>query len=285
MKVVIAVDWSEQAFAAVREVFELYAPQEVVLVHAVDLGIFRHPVVAQVANLQGYGEFRRAMLDAGRQLMERMSALVPPGTPSVRKVYDLARPAELVLDTARDVVPDLIAIGARGRGPMSELVLGSVSHRVLMHTTCPTLIVKGEARPLKRVLVAVEGTEDAQRIRTWLIDHPFRAPVELVVTTVIESPHLTDPASILVFESWTESAKRYAEDLVKTTAAALVNDHYTVTTQILNGDPAGMLAAQGEACDLLIVGSHGRTGADRFLLGSVSHSITHRSTRPVLIVR
>lgn len=58
-----------------------------------------------------------------------------------------------------------------------------------------------------------------------------------------------------------------------------------VSTQILNGDPAGMLAEHGNACDLLIVGSHGRTGADRFLLGSVSHSATHRSIRSVLVVR
>ncbi len=286
MKVVIAVDWSEQAFAAVREVFELYAPQEVVLAHAVDLGIVRYPVVAQAANLQGYGEFRRAMLDAGRQLMERMSDLVPPSTPSVRKVYDLARPAVFVLDTVRGVAPDLIAVGARGRGPVSELALGSVSHRILMHATCPTLIVKGEARPLKRVLVAVEGTEDAQRIRTWLIDHPFRTPVELVVTTVIEPLPLTEPTGALAFASWAESAGQYAEDLVKTTAAALADHHsYTVTTQILSGDPAGMIATLGDAFDLLVVGSHGRTGADRFLLGSVSHSITHRSTRPVLVVR
>ncbi len=285
MKIVIGVDWSEQAFAAVREVFALYAPQEVVLVHGVDLGLFRHPVVAEAANLQGYGEFRQAMLDAGRHLMEQVVALIPPSTPSVRTIYDFARPAALLLDTARTAAPDLIAVGARGRGPVSELVLGSVSHRILMHATCPTLIVKGEARPLTRILVAVEGTEDAQRIQTWLIAHPFRTPVELVVTTVIEQPHLTDPASILVFESWAESARQYAEDLVKATATALADHQYTVTTQILNGDPAGMIAAQGEAFDLLVVGSHGRTGADRFLLGSVSHSITHRSTRPVLVVR
>ncbi len=285
MKIVIGIDWSEQAFAAVREVFALYAPHEVVLVHGIDLSIFRHPVMAQAANLQGYEEFRRAMQDAGRQLIERTSALVPSDTPSVRKIYDFARPAAFLLDAARKVNPDLIAVGARGRGPVSELLLGSVSHRILMHSTCPTLIVKGEARPPKRVLVAVEGTEDAQRIRTWLINHPFRTPTELVVTTVIEQPHLTDPASIFVFDSWAESASQYAEDLVKTTAAALADHQYTVTTQILNGDPASVIAAQGEAFDLLVVGSHGRTGADRFLLGSVSHSITHRSIRPVLVVR
>ncbi len=285
MRIVIGVDWSEPAFSAVREVCELYAPQEVILVHAVDLGIFRHPVVAQAANLQGYGEFRRAMLEAGQQLMERTSVLVPPDIPCVRKIYDVARPAAFLLDTARKVDPDLIAVGARGRGPLSELVLGSVSHRILMHGTCSTLIVKGEARPPKRVLVGVEGTEDAQRIVTWLSDHQFRTPVELVVTTVIEPPPPADPAGLLVFQSWTESATRYAEDLVKTTAAALANRHDTVSTQILNGDPAGMLAEHGHACDLLIVGSHGRTGADRFLLGSVSHSVTHRSIRSVLVVR
>ena len=53
MRVLIALDWSEQAFAAVREVSYLYDLQEVVLVHGIDLGMFQYPIVAEVSSMQG----------------------------------------------------------------------------------------------------------------------------------------------------------------------------------------------------------------------------------------
>ena len=57
MRMVIGVEWSEEAFAAVQQATTLYLPQEVTFAHGVDLGIFQHPIVAEVANLQGYDEF------------------------------------------------------------------------------------------------------------------------------------------------------------------------------------------------------------------------------------
>ena len=53
MRVVIGVDWSDQAFAAVTQTFHLYHPTDIVLVHGVDLGFFEYPIVAEAANMQG----------------------------------------------------------------------------------------------------------------------------------------------------------------------------------------------------------------------------------------
>ena len=78
MRVLIALDWSEQAFAAVREVSYLYDLQEVVLVHGIDLGMFQYPIVAEVSNMQGYDEFRQAMERAGQQLLDHTATLLPP---------------------------------------------------------------------------------------------------------------------------------------------------------------------------------------------------------------
>jgi nucleotide-binding universal stress UspA family protein len=48
-------------------------------------------------------------------------------------------PADAILEHAEDAL--LIVIGQRGRGPVSSLVLGSVSHHVLQHARCPVLVV------------------------------------------------------------------------------------------------------------------------------------------------
>jgi nucleotide-binding universal stress UspA family protein len=285
MRVVIGVDWSDLAFAAVTQTFHLYHPSDVTLVHGVDLGFFEHPILAGAANVQGYDEFRNSMIDAGRQLLERTASMLPPDIKSVRKVNEIGSPAQVILDSADNVSADLVVVGARGRGRLSEVVLGSVSHRVLMHGSRPTLIVRGSARSIQRVLVAVQGPEDADRITHWLTQHPFAAPVELCVLNVVVPVGLDDPYDPLGAKAWWDGAERYAEDFVKSTAAKLLDSRYTVSTKVAVGNPAATLAEQATKADLVVVASHGRKGISRFLMGSVSHAVVHHATCPVLVLR
>jgi nucleotide-binding universal stress UspA family protein len=285
MRIAIGLDWSDQAFTAVTQTFHAYRPTDVTLVHGVDLGVFEHPIVAQAANLQGYDEFRNAMIEAGRQLLDRAAAMIPSEVGNVRRVSEIGSPAQIILNAAQTVAADLIVVGARGRSRVTEVVLGSVSHRVLMHASCSTLIVKGDARPIQRVLVAIEGREDAGRIQQWLLMNPFKNPVALSILTVVQSLQMADPASIVGYQAWSDTAMRYAEDLVKEMGAKLMGSQYTVSTRALAGEPAAMVAEQAKAMDLVVVASHGRKGVARFLLGSVSHSIVHHVTCPILVVR
>ena len=285
MKVVIGVDWSEQAFATVQQVLHLYHPTELTLVHGVDLGIFGYPIVAQAANLQGYDDFRKTLIDAGNQVLARSANMVPFDSESIKQVNEIGRPAELILNQADAVGADLVAVGARGQSRVAELVLGSISHRVLMHATRPTLIVKGTARPIQRVLVAVEGREDAKRIKEWLLVHPFANPVELRVLNVVVPIRVADPYNMGGFESWSATLNSYAEDLVKTVGAELMGSRYTISTRVVTGEVATTVAEQAKEMDLVVVASHGRKGLERFLLGSTSHAIVHHVHCPILVIR
>lgn len=285
MKIVVGVDWSEQAFATVQQVLHLYRPTELTLVHGVDLGIFQYPIVAQAANLQGYDDFRTALVDAGRQVLARTANMLPFDSEAISQVNEIGSPADIILKTAEKVGADLVAVGARGQNRMAELLLGSVSHRVLLHATRPTLIVKEVARPIQRVLVAVEGREDAERIKQWLMVFPFANPVELCVLSVVAPIRLAEPYNVVGYESWTESAKSYAEDLVNTVGAELTGSRYTISTRVVTGEVAAAVAEQAAGMDLVVVASHGRKGVERFLLGSASHAIVHRVICPILVVR
>jgi nucleotide-binding universal stress UspA family protein len=282
---VIGVDWSDETFAAVQQVLYLYRPKEVALVHGVDLGILHYPIVAEAANFQGYDEFRNALIDAGHQVLERTAGMVPSDAGGITKIHEIGNPAQVILDAAQSTGADLIAVGSHGHSRVAEFVLGSVSHRVLMHATRPTLLVKGPARPVQRVLVAIEGREDADRIKEWLLVHPFANPVELCILSVVVLLRMADPYNILGVEAWSEKSKTYAEDLVKTVGAELMGSRYTISTRVATGDVASTVAEQATDMDLVVVASHGRKGLDRFLLGSVSHTIVHRVACPILVVR
>ena len=285
MRVVIGIDWSDQAFAAVSQTFQLYHPTDVTLVHGVELGILEHPVVAQAGNVQGYDDFRHAMVESGSQLLERAAAMVPAEVASIRKVNEIGSPAQLILDSVKNLAADLVVVGVRGRSRLSEVVLGSVSHRVLLHGTRPTLIVRGAARKVQRVLVAVEDRDDADQIAKWLTQHPFADPTELCVLQALVPIGVNDPYDALGTETWWEGAERYADELVKSTAGKLLNPHYTVSTKVATGDPAALIEQEAKAMDLVVVTSHGRKGISRFLLGSVSHAVVHHVTCPVLVLK
>jgi len=285
MRIVAGVDWSDEAFAAVEQIGLLYRPDDVVLVHGVDLGMFQSPIVAGAVNLQGYDDFRQAMIDAGRQAVERCRTLLPAETPSIRTLCEVQHPAAFILDSAAAVKADLIAMGTHDHSRMTEVFAGSISHRILLHATVPTLIVKGKARPVARVLMAVEGREDAIRLHTWLTSHPFKNPVAVTILSVVPSLHISDPRLMAGLEGLSEQSKRHAEQVVNDTAHALASPHFTVSIDVRLGDPVTTVCELGNSHDLIVVGSHGRKGLDRFLLGSVSHGIVHRAGCSVLVVR
>ena len=285
MRIVVGVDWSDEAFAAVQQIGLLYRPDDVVLVHGVDLGMFQSPIVAGATNLQGYDEFRQAMIDAGRKAIERCRTLLPAEIPSVRTLCEVQHPAAFILDSAAAVKADLIAMGTHDHSRVTEVFAGSVSHRILLHATVPTLIVKGKFRPVTRVLMAVEGREDAIRLRTWLTTYPFKNPVAVTILSVVPSLAMVEPHLMVKFKSWSEEQYRQAQQVVNDTAQALAGPQFNVTTDVRMGDPVTTVCDAGNNHDLIVVGSHGRKGFDRFLLGSVSHGIVHRAGRSVLVVR
>lgn len=285
MRILVAVDWSDETFAAVQTIGRIYCPDELALIHAVDVTPFESPVFAPHIAKEAYADVRDAMVQAGEQLLEQTAALAPAGVKSTRRLCELGAPADVILDAARAAAADLLVLGTRSRGRIAELVLGSVSHRVLLHAPCSTLIVKKPLESLRSALVAVEGPEDAAQIRDWLHAHPFAKPIELKVLHVLPNLHFGDPATELSYASWVEQAEQPARRFLDELKASFQGDRYPVTTQVITGFPAQALAEASQECDLVIVGSHGRSGLSRFLLGSVSHAVVHRVGRPILVVR
>src|SRR5574341_900578 len=109
MKVIAGVEWSDDAFAAVEQLALLYRPDEVTLVHGVDIGFFEYPIVAEAATL------------------------LPPDIPAARKLCEFRKPARFLLDAATSINANLIVVCTHDHSRMAELVLSSVSHRVLLH--------------------------------------------------------------------------------------------------------------------------------------------------------
>ena len=286
MRIAVAVDWSEPSFETVKSIGHMYQPSEVTLIHAVDLHPFENPLLAPAVAKQAFEEFRAAMVDAGHKVLEQTSALLPRDGTKITRRLEIGRPATVILDVLKSVHPDLMILGSRGRGLLTEVALGSVSHQVLLHAECSTLVMKRPVTTLQRVLVAIEGSADAVYVRDWLLAHPFKQPVEVSILSVVPRPHPLDAAAIPAFDVWENGTIQAAQDLVKEVSLTLSDAAgYRATGRVLRGTPADIITRDSMDHDLVVIGSHARHGVQRFLLGSVSQAVNHRAACPVLMIR
>jgi nucleotide-binding universal stress UspA family protein len=134
------------------------------------------------------------------------------------------------------------------------------------------------------ILVAVDGSDHAQRALEEAIDLARAQKARLTLITVPLSPPVVMPGYVPQLPTEAQLQKE-AEVLVEK-AAASVPDDVPVTTVVRSGSPAQAILdriVQGEH-DLVVMGSRGHGSIQSLLLGSVSQDVAHRSPVPVLVV-
>lgn len=191
---------------------------------------------------------------------------------------------EAILDTAADEHADLIVMGTHGRTGLDRLVLGSVTERTLRVSTLPVLTVHedtGLDRDIETVLVPTDGSEVATVAAERGIE--FAAATNAALHVI----HVIDPGAIPAGDdgavlSGLEAGGQEAVDAIveQASAAGLPS----VQASVLTGSPARMIFdyADERDIDLIVMGTHGRTGLDRYLLGSVTEKLVRIAETPVL---
>ncbi len=204
-----------------------------------------------------------------------------------------------------DPLPDLVVVGTHGRSAVARFFVGSVADRVARHAPCSVLLARprgdggGELGP---IVVGLDGSESAARALDWLTRRlPLPSGGEIRLVRAVTPPAFLGYAdgALLVpgqLETLTLALQQEAEDartdLARTadelkgeaTAGAAAR---TIVAEALPGDAASVLldAAHDHNAGLLVVGSHGSTGLERFLLGSVSEKVLRHAECSVLVVR
>ena len=285
MRILLAIDGSEQSYEAARALAHLAAPERLIVLHALDVPKPAYPMMVPEAAQDLYRIVEGDMREEGERLLSRAASILPEGVGPVENRLEIGTPAEVIVSSAERERIDLVVMGARGLSPTKEIVFGSVSHRVATHASSAVLTVPSPMPALRTVLLAIEGREDADRAIAFFIMKPFKHAVAVDVLTVLSLP--SGPSQTAASESMKDvafrSAQRFAEDI----AARLSTVQCCAVPVTKMGSPAATILQHAEDLrpDLIMVGSHTGTTLSRFLLGSVSHKILHTSRRPVLIIR
>jgi nucleotide-binding universal stress UspA family protein len=138
----------------------------------------------------------------------------------------------------------------------------------------------------KRILVPVDGSEQSREACDFAMrEHPEAEFVLLHVINPTEAGYSAGASFPAASEEWYEHAKEDAQELLEELEAE--NEGATVTTDTVVGKPARAIVeyAAEHDIDRIVMGSHGRSGVTRILLGSVAENVVRNATVPVTVAR
>ena len=175
--------------------------------------------------------------------------------------------ANVILKRTEDA--NLVVMGRRGEGaewagPRS----GSVLESIVRYAQAPVLAVQAEVRPIKRILVAFDGSEravDALKVAAEMASRQQRFLVVLTVNDGVDGRH----------RAW-EMGREILADRGQKSKHLFVTGHATATILKLAVD---------EKCDLIALGSYGHGHFVEIVFGSTVDEVLHRAVSPVLICR
>lgn len=219
----------------------------------------------------------------GDALAAAARALEGPGR-TVEHVLRAGDPAEAIVEEAEAIDAQLIVVGSRGRGRVHALVAGSVVAGVLDAAPCPVLVARTPA--VASVLLATDGTEASQAAAAALARWPMFADSDIAVLSVASpSAHYRELPPVRTMREATLRSRQ--RSLAGTVATGLHAAGRRAVPHVRIGEAADQIAAFAEAqgVDLIVIGSRGRTGLTRTLLGSVGRDVLLATSASILVVR
>lgn len=237
-------------------------------------------------------EFYRQIRDEADEKMKQLIDTVEASDVAVRRIHSRGvAPAPVIVEYAERQNIDMIVMGTEGRRGVSRLVLGSVAGEVVRSAPCAVLTVQeGAAMPseVKRVLAPVDLSEYSRSLLRVARDltasfnasldvlhvvEPLPFPVPLVGAVTIHDL-IPDPVA---------QSEKHLKQLVDSSEGLPVS----ISTHVAEGHAAMTIVdtAEEEGADLIVIASHGRTGIERIMLGSVTARVVRRAGCPVCVVR
>ncbi|MGG5254050.1 universal stress protein [Neobacillus sp. SM06] len=137
-KILVAIDGSEHSKRALKQAVQLtknlQTTSALTIFHVNQNVPVVDPTVSEEVNIE------ELINEEGGKILKLAEALLAGAEVKYTPRTVFGDPAEEITKAAKDY--DLIIMGSRGLNAISEIVLGSVSHKVIKHATCPVLIVK-----------------------------------------------------------------------------------------------------------------------------------------------
>ncbi|SIS12317.1 universal stress protein [Natronorubrum thiooxidans] len=226
--------------------------------------------------------------DASEQLADSREWAGDADAPVIDEVHT-GEPREAILEYAATHDVDAIVMGTRGRRGVGRLLLGSVTEAVVRDAPVPVLVVRGAPEvkreyPLETIVVPIDGSSHA--------DAAFEEALALASDNgaTVHLLSVVDVAPVGIDEGndfRLEQLEQYAQQVVDEGVQQAEEVGVDAVGSVQHGSAQQRIReyTDDENADLVVMGTHGRSGLDRLLLGSVTERVLRTATTPVLTVR
>jgi nucleotide-binding universal stress UspA family protein len=209
----------------------------------------------------------------------------------VQEQRENASPPQAIVSYVEDHDVDLVVAGTHGRRGLQRFLIGSVAEEVLRTAPCPVLTVRGEqevapAWSVRNILVPMDFSDaalDALRHAKELA-LTYGAQITLlhaVEEVVYPSAYGVEPANL----PGPQVIDRVEANLAELARTEVGYEHVTVEAKVGYAPSTILDYADSHEVDLVVIATHGRTGLERMLLGSVAERVVRRSPAPVFVVK
>ena len=277
MKVLVAMDGSEYGEWGLDWVATLpfVKPPRVTALHVLDSAWLRLPFRTKL-------EVQRVKARAARTLSrtkQQLASLKLKGT--AREEQGAVAQTILKRAPKRD---GLLVAGSKGLDALDRFLLGSVSTKLIQYATCPVLVVKGKAVPLRRIILGVDRSEASAKALEFVLAK-FRPDGSN--RNGGRKPTHVSVVHVMPFKYPGGQEVGIRRRLVEQDVQKLIEAGFTSQPVSVIGNPAEEIldVAATQHADLIVLGAKGLSGIDRFLLGSVSTRVVQHAKTAVLVVR
>jgi len=229
-------------------------------------------------------------------LADHMRAADPPGGApdigglTIRQAQREDRPpAEEILAYADEQGIDLVVMSTHGERGLRRLLIGSVTEEVVRRASCPVLTVRADATRawnVRTVLAPIDFSDASQDAVRHARELALTYGAKMTLLHAVEEAAYPSAYGI-------EAAPLPGDDVVGRVEQSLAEmaeseigyEHVTVEATLGYAPSAILNHAETEDVDLIVIATHGRTGLDRMLLGSVAERVVRRAPCPVFVVK
>jgi nucleotide-binding universal stress UspA family protein len=285
-KILCPIDFSPGSRRAMQAAIRLAneSGAELVLVHAWHL-----PPILYLEHLVPGDAIQQMSDDATRMLDAALAEARDLVTARVTAKLLTGVPWMSIVEATEDPAIDLVVIGTHGRTGLSRVLVGSVAEKVIRHAPCSVMAIRpdSEVAPFEHVLCPSDFTDPARYATALAASFVRRGGARIALLHVYEPPvtYANEPFAPAVT---LELDRRAAAQLQQTTAELRREVDVAVEPRLRVGSAgAEILHALDEdrTIDLVVMGSHGRTGIKRVLLGSVAEKVVRHARCPVVVAR
>lgn len=197
-------------------------------------------------------------------------------------------PHREILDYAADRDADLLAAGTHGRSGLGRYLLGSVTEKVVRLADRPVLTVRipevdASYLPYEAVLVPTDGSEGASRAADYGVDVASAFGATLHALSAVES---ASPGLDAESDAADDAVEAHRADAEAVVSRARDRGIDAAPAAVETGAPHESILnyVDEHGVDLVVMGTHGRTGVERFVIGSVAEKVVRLADCPVLTV-